>query len=105
MPFLGGYLLGPVVFNFFVSNKNSGIEWTLRKLDHYIKLCGVAGMVDPNLRDYILLKHVELIEAKYGFEIQALNTGFYFVTSSQSIWSLFNSHSLPCWLYPYTVIE
>lgn len=30
-------------------------------------------MIDPNLRDYVLLKHMELTEAKYDFEIHALN--------------------------------
>lgn len=65
-------------------------------------------MIDPNLRDYVLLKHMEVMEAEYGFEIQALNTGFYFVTLSPGIWSLFYSHcshNLPSWFYPYIVVE
>lgn len=42
-------------------------------------------MIDPNLRDYVLLKHMEEMEAEYSFEIQAMNTGFYFFTLSQGI--------------------
>ncbi|GAB0209577.1 mitochondrial enolase superfamily member 1 [Grus japonensis] len=41
-----GSVLGPVLFNIFVSNMNSGIECTLSKFANNTKLCGVVNTLE-----------------------------------------------------------
>ncbi|GAB0176307.1 mitochondrial enolase superfamily member 1 [Grus japonensis] len=63
-----GLVLGHVLFNFFVRDMGSGIEYTLSKLADDTKLCGVAGMLeggDATQRDLDRLErwaHVNLMK-------------------------------------------
>ncbi|GAB0202712.1 mitochondrial enolase superfamily member 1 [Grus japonensis] len=41
-----GWVLGPALFNIFVSNMDSGIECTLGKFADNTKLCGVVDMLE-----------------------------------------------------------
>ncbi|PKU41565.1 rna-directed dna polymerase from mobile element jockey- hypothetical protein [Limosa lapponica baueri] len=41
-----GSILGPVLFNIFVSNMVSGIECTLRKFANSTKLCGAVNVLE-----------------------------------------------------------